>query len=189
MFDDLKQAFHDLLHGNVPPESRREVLAVMKDTLVRARMSLDDLRDGVAATRRRLVMERKELDTVRRRLGLAQGIGDQETVTIAQRFETQHAERVAVLERKLEAQESELALGEREVAEMTQQLKAAASGVGSGMRPGTVAEEVHGDIAGVDDTRATLDREMAGLDRAQRRADAEAAAEERLAELKRRMGK
>jgi hypothetical protein len=120
---------------------------------------------------------------------LAQGIGDQETVTIAQRFETQHAERVAVLERKLEAQESELALGEREVAEMTQQLKAAASGVGSGMRPGTVAEEVHGDIAGVDDTRATLDREMAGLDRAQRRADAEAAAEERLAELKRRMGK
>jgi hypothetical protein len=188
VFDDLRQALRDLLHGNVPPEGRRELLSIMKDTLVRGRLALDDLREGVAATRKRLDRERHELETVVRRKGLAEGIGDQETVVIATRFETQHAERVAVLERKLEAQESELALAERELAEMTQQYRAAAAGVGSGMPPGAVPPAGAASDE-IDDARVTLEREIAGLDRARRREAVEADAEARLAELKRRMGK
>lgn len=191
MFNEFREALRDLLHGNVSPVERRAMLAVMKETLVHARLGLDDLRAGVEQTRKRLERERRELETVQRRKGLAQGIADAETVQIAERFEAQHAERVAVLERKLGAQEGELALVEREVEEMTQQLKAAAAGVGSGMAPGSVAGAPGAGPgeAGLDDERSALEQEMAGLDRAQRRAAAEADADARLAELKRRMGK
>lgn len=195
LFSEFREALRDLLHGNVSPVERRAMLAVMKDTLVHARLGLDDLRVSVEQTRKRLERERRELETVQRRKGLAQGIADTETVQIAERFEAQHAERVAVLERKLEAQQGELALVEREVEEMTQQLKAAAAGVGSGMPPGSVsgvtgaAGGAGGADPGLDDERSALEQEMAGLDRAQRRAAAEAEADARLAELKRRMGK
>lgn len=187
MFENFRKALDDLLGGRVAPEERRSLLGAMKQTLAQARVALDDLREGVAATRRRLVRERTELETVRRRKGLAEGIGDQETVRIAEKFEAQHAERVAVLERKLEAQEHELALTQREVEEMTQQLKAAVAGVGSGMAPGSVPGPT--DAAGLNDTKAELERELEGLNRSERRAAAEAEADARLAELKRRMGK
>ena len=128
MFDDIRHAFRELLHGNVPPEGRRELIVVMKDTLVQARLAMDDLREGVEVTSKRVERERSELETIRRRKGLAQSVGDAETVSVAERFETQQAERLAVLESKLNAQESELALVERDVAEMKEQLKAALAG-------------------------------------------------------------
>lgn len=188
MFEDVRQALRDLLHGNVPPGGRREALAIMKETLVRARLALDDLHAGVETTRKRLRQEESDLETVRRRKGLAEQIGDAETVSIALRFETQHTERIAVLSRKLEAQVNELSLVDREVEEMGQQLKAASAGVGSGLRSDAVSESA-ADGTESDDVRADLERELSGLDRAQRRAAAEAEADARLAELKRRMGK
>jgi len=185
VFDEVRHAFRELLHGNVPPEGRRELIAVMKDTLVRARLALDDLRDGVDATRKRVDRERSELETIRRRRGLAQGVGDEETVRVAERFEAQHAERLAVLEQKLAAQENEIALVDRDVAEMKEQLKAALAGVGSGMRAGTV------DTAAdpLDEERAGLEHQLNDLKRAERRASADADADARLAELKKRMGR
>lgn len=185
MFDDIRQAFRELLHGNVPPEGRRELIAVMKDTLVQARIAMDDLRDGVDATRKRVEQERMEVETIRRRRGLAQGVGDEETVKIAERFEAQHAERLAVLEQKLAVQESELALVEREVAEMKEQLKAALAGVGSGMRAGTVDTAVDP----LDEGRAGVEQQLNELKRAERRASAAAEADAALAELKKRMGR
>jgi hypothetical protein len=185
VFDEVRQAFRELLHGNVTPEGRRELIGVMKDTLVRARLAMDDLRDGVEATRKRVERERMELATIRRRKGLAQGVGDTETVTVAERFEAQHVERLGVLERKLEVQESELALVEREVSEMKEQLKAALAGVGSGMRAGTV------DAAAdpLDDGRAGLEQQLNEMKRAQHRANANADADAALEELKKRMGR
>ena len=185
MFDDVRQAFRDLLHGNVPPEGRRELIAVMKDTLVQARLALDDLRDGIEATRKRVERERAELETIRRRKGLAQGVGDAETVVIAERFEAQHLERLVVLEQKLAVQESELALLERDVAEMKEQLKAALAGVGSGMRSGTVGAAADP----LDDGRAGMEQQLNEMKRAERRANANADADAALAELKKRMGR
>lgn len=184
MFEDVRQALHDLLHGNVPSGDRRAVLATMKETIVQARLALDDLRDGVAATKKRVAEERRELETIRRRKGLADGVGDAETVSIAERFEAQHAERLAVLERKLAVQESELALVEREVEEMKEQFKAASAGVGSGLPHGATDP-----VDPLDDGSAKLEQQLSDLGRAARRADADAAAEAQLAELKRRMGK
>ena len=184
MFDEVRHAFRELLHGNVPPEGRRELIAVMKDTLVQARIAMDDLRDGVEVTKKRVAVEMHELETIRRRKGLAQGVGDEETVRIAERFETQHMERLAVLEQKLSAQENELALVDRDVTEMKEQLKAAMAGVGSGMRAGATDS-----TDPLDEGRAGLEQQLNELKRAERRATADADADARLAELKKRMGR
>ena len=185
MFDDIRHAFRELLHGNVPPEGRRELIAVMKDTLVQAKLALDDLREGVDITRKRVAQETMELETIRRRKGLAQNVNDAETVTIAERFEQQQAERLSVLQQKLAAQEGELALVERDVAEMKDQLKAALAGVGSGMRSGTV------DAAAdpLDEGNAALEQQLNDLRRAERRANADACADAALAELKNLLGR
>jgi hypothetical protein len=190
VFEDIRQAFRDLLSGNLPPEERRAALHDMKDSLVHARLAVDDLREAVAKTRRRLDSERSELETIRRRKSLAQGIGDQETVKIAERFETQHAQKLALISRKLEAEEGELALLEREVEEMTTQLKAASAGVGSGLHAeGPASASSAPGAAGADADRQGLEREFDTIARAQRRSANEADADARLAELKRRMGK
>ena len=186
MFEDVRRAFRDLLHGNTNPEERRSVLADMRDTLVRARMGVDDLRKGVSETRARLETERRELETVRRRKTLAQGINDAETVTVAERFEKSHGELVTVLERKLESQEAELELVSREVEEMTRELKSASAGVGSG-RTARSPESIAADP--LEDANAGLRQEIDQVARQQRRAAKDADADERLAALKRRMGR
>jgi hypothetical protein len=192
MFDDVRQAFRDLLRGTPPSgDARRSIVAQMRETLVQARMGLDDLRKGVDETRARLARERSELETVRRRKQLAEGIDDAQTVTIAERYEKQHAERASLLERKLETQEAELAMVEREVGEMNAEFKLAAAGANPGVSAGSAAggpavgesaDDVTTDHAGLRD-------ELDGLARARRRAEAESTADEKLAALKRRMGK
>lgn len=198
MFDDVRQAFRDLLRGTPPSgDARRSIVAQMRETLVQARMGLDDLRKGIVETKARLNRERAELETVRRRKQLAAGINDAETVTIAERYEKQHADRVAILERKLETQEAELALVEREVEEMTAEFKLAAAGgtpgvsAGTGPRTADPSGEAAAAAPPSDGTEegAALNDEIDRLARARRRADADAAADEKLAALKRRMGK
>lgn len=91
--------------------------------------------------------------------------------------------------KKMEAQELELALVEREVEEMKVQFKAASAGVGSGLRdggPGTVGPSDR--ELGLDDRGAGLAQELGAMDRQRRRETSEADAESRLAELKKRMG-
>jgi hypothetical protein len=198
MFERLRQSLNDLrAAGGARPEERRRVASQMKESLVLARVALDDLRKGADQTRARLAKERGELETVLRRKTLAVGINDAQTVQVAERFERQHAERVEVLERKLAAQESELALAEREVQEMTAELRAAISGapmpggsVGTGAAAGaTVDDDPLADIAPDADARDPLREEISSLDRQQRRAANDARADALLAELKRRMGK
>jgi hypothetical protein len=192
MFADVRQAFRDLLRGTPPSgDARRSIVAQMRETLVQARMGLDDLRKGVEETRARLGRERSELETVRRRKQLADGIKDAETVAIAERYEKQHAERAALLERKLETQEAELAMVEREVGEMNAEFKLAAAGANPGVSAGSATD---GPSVGASPDDVTADNaglrdELDGLARARRRAEAESTADEKLAALKRRMGK
>jgi len=192
MFDDVRQAFRDLLRATPPSgDARRSIVAQMRETLVQARMGLDDLRKGLEETRARLARERSELETVRRRKQLAEGINDAETVAIAERYEKQHAERASLLERKLETQEAELAMVQREVGEMNAEFKLAVAGANPGVSAGSATG---GPAAGesVDDVAADnagLRDDIDGLARARRRAEAESTADEKLAALKRRMGK
>ena len=184
MFEQFRDALRALRTGGVHPNERRPMISRMRDTLVQARVGLGDLRSALATTRARLDAERRELETVRRRKGLAAGINDAETVAIAERYEAQHAQRVTVLEQKVAAQEAELAMAEQEVDQMTAELKLAAAGVDSAsplsIDPSTVA---------ADPAAEQLQQDLDALARARRRAASEAEADEKLAALKRRMEK
>lgn len=160
------------------------MIASMRETLVQARVGLGDLRSALEATRSRLAAERREVDTIRRRKSLAAGINDAETVAIAERYEAQHAQRVTVLEQKLAVQEAELAMAERDVEEMTAELKLAAAGIDS--VPPTADP---GGLASADPDAEKLQQELDSLARARRRAATDAEAEAKLAALKRRMEK
>jgi len=192
MFEQLRDALRGL-GRDAGPTDRRAALAGMKDALVHARMALQDLREGVTATDRRLAAERAELDTVTRRRGLAEQINDAETVEIAERFVAQHAERVRVLDQKRAAQLDELALAEREYDAMSRELKRAMAGIplgavgGAGSHEAAAMREVEEALgarqAAADD--AALD----AMARARTREAREADAAERLAALKRQLGK
>jgi hypothetical protein len=185
MFDSFRQSLRDLMDRSTPPEARRAGLAQMKQTLVQARMGLDDLRGGITQTRHRLAAEQAELETVRRRKGLAAGIDDKETVALAEKYEALHAERTEVLTRKLSAQEAELAMVEREVSEMTAALKLALAG-GEGALP---LSSEQAELDEMLDGGANVAQEIDALGRASTRSAREAEADRLLAELKRRMGK
>jgi hypothetical protein len=190
VFDSLKTTIADLLGGRVNPSDRRAVIHDMKQALVSAKLGVEDLEQGVEVTRRKLEVERQGLETVARRRGLAAGINDAETVAIAEKFEVQHRERIAVLERKLEAQEAEAALARRDYDEMLTQLKAAAAGAGSvgggGAPAGTSREPSDAELGLPDD--GALNAQLDSLKRQAAREAKDADAAARLEELKRRMG-
>lgn len=184
MFEQLRESLRGL-GDRLAPEERRRVASSMREALVHAKLSLADLKSALRVTEAKLTAERAELETVRRRQGLAAQIGDDETVAIAERFAAQHAERVAVLESKLMVQQQELTLGEREYDEMSSQLRQAMSGFAPGGPSIESAAQREVDALLSDD--APIDETAPPVRRT--RAEKEANAESRLADLKRRMGK
>ncbi len=157
----------------------------MRDTLVQARMGLRDLQDALTKSRQRLDAEQQELETVRRRKQLAEGIGDRETVDIAAKYEEMHLQRVDVVRQKIAAQEAELALAEHDVNAMSAELKAVMSGTDAHAGARAIDE----DSAEAAPDGADLRSEIDSLGRARATANREADAARRLDELKRRMGK
>ena len=191
MFENFRQSLQDLFSRGVQPHERRAILSSMKETLVQAKAGVADLRDGLERTRARLAAEERELETVRRRKALAQGINDLQTVGVAEKYEQLHQERATMLAEKARVQEQELMLVEREVGEMTQALKGAMQGVppaGIGQSPADAQQdamrELDEELAGPDPSA-----ELDALRRTRARADRDADAARRLEELKRRMGK
>lgn len=190
VFDGFRRSFDDLLARATKPEERHLVASRMKETLVQARLGLDDLRGGLETARKRLAAEETELETVRRRKHLAEGINDAETVNIAAKYEQMHAERVEVLRQKVSAQEAELALAERDVEQMTTELRGVLSGTDprASSRIDAARAEAEAEAA-ASAGDASLKSELDSLGRARAQADREADAARRLDELKRRMGK
>ena len=187
VFDGFRRSFDELLSRATRPEERRLVASRMKDTLVQAKMGLEDMRDGLAKARERLAAEERELETVRRRKTLAEGIKDQQTIDLAAKYEQMHTERVSVLTQKVAAQEAELALAERDVASMSAELKAVLAGTDP--RGAAPALDQAGEEADEPDAASALREEIDSLSRQRARAEREDDAARRLDELKRRMGK
>jgi hypothetical protein len=166
------------------PSSRARA-RMMREALVDAKVGLSQSRAAHETVRAQLERERTELATVRRRGQLAEGINDAETVRLAREYEGRHAERIAVLEKKLAALAQEVALVERETAEMTSQLKRL-TGMNDTATPptpdtptsDTVDNPEAGDLSELDALRRTAERSARDAD-----------ADRRLADLKRRMGK
>lgn len=185
MFEQIRKSLDEMLARATKPEDRRMIMVRMKGTLVQARLGVDDLKDALEKTRRRLELEQRELETVRRRKQLAQGINDTETVAIAEKFEAAQDEKVRVLTDKLAVQEREVALAERELDEMKSDLRRA---MASGPTVGnTGAASLDDPLADEDGSRTA--EEIDSLARQRARTDRDADAERRLEELKRKMGK
>lgn len=187
VFEHLRQSIEDLLQRATRPEDRRSAMIRMKSTLVQVRMGVDDLREALAQTKRRLEVEQRELETVRRRKTMAERIQDKETIAIAERFERQHDERVRLLTEKLAVQEREVAMGERELEEMTAELRKVMAGGGIGAPPGgSPLEDPLADPL-EDTSAARAKQELDALARERARSEREAEADRRLEELKRKM--
>jgi hypothetical protein len=164
-------------------QSSRARARMMREALVDAKVGLSQSRAARDAVSAQLARERAELATVQRRGQLAAGINDTETVRLANEYERKHSERIVVLEGKLAALEQEVALVERETAEMSAQLKNLVGG-------GEASASSSAPAAGGEDSADTSDlSELDSLRRSADRSAREADAENRLADLKRRMGK
>jgi hypothetical protein len=191
VFEQLRQSLNDLLERATKPEERRAVVTRMKNTLVQAKIGLDETRDQLRLAERKLEVERRELETVRRRKELAAGINDAETIKVAERFEKQHGDKVAVLEQKIAAMTQEVALAEREVEEMKAEIRTAMIGGPAAGAAGAAGLE--DPLEGVlDEDQAASNKvrdEIDALARQRARADRDADADRRLEELKKKMGK
>jgi hypothetical protein len=182
VFESVKARLERFLreHTRADPRARA---ASLREAILEGKVGVTTMRSALVATERELVIERRQLADAERRGQLAAEVPDAETVALAERFAVRHRERVSVLEHKLVVQREELALAEREVAEMIAEFRAA--------RPGTGSESV--EAAWRDLEAAGGERPGTGLDEGVSRADSDRklkeAVEAQLAFLKRKMGK
>jgi hypothetical protein len=188
VFKRLREAVEAALAAATPPADLHDLAARMREALIEARAGLGRMRDGLERTSRELSLLQQEIATADRRRALAAEIADGETVAVAERYLAKQREHAAVLERKVALQREELALAERDVAEMTGQLEEVTK-----RRAGLEAERSSSAAwaglggAGVD--RPEVDPEQEALKAKLDRAAREAAADAKLEELKKRMGK
>jgi phage shock protein A len=132
MLTDLKKLFARTWDAFTAEASRREpedqvaeILSAMRREMVDARATLPLLQENIAAAERELARERTALDDAVRRGGLAQKIGDAETVRVAAEFADRHRRRIAVLEEKVRAARAEHELRGLEVQDMMRRYKEA----------------------------------------------------------------
>lgn len=193
MFDEFRDTFRNL-SGRLDPDERRRMSSGMREALVHAKLGVQDLRTALAATETQLAAERAELETVRRRQGYAVEIGDQETVAIADRFAAQHAEKVALLESKHMVQQQELAIAEREYEAMSAELRRVQSGFapdGAGIdaRAQREVDDLLSDDPSMAAASGSASPDDSVMPPRRTRAEREADADAKLADLKRRFGK
>lgn len=187
MFERLRAAIEAALDAAMPQE-REAITSSMRDAVIEARAAIEAMREALTRTERLLARERQEFENAERRGRLASGIDDDETATVAASFAEKHGQRVEVLERKLHAQRDELALAEREYAEMRAELKRAEQDrvTGDAARSVDAAwRSLEAAGLGRPGTDPTDGPRAAEFDRAEREAQADA----QLEELKRRMGR
>ncbi|HUL48733.1 MAG TPA: hypothetical protein VLT79_01825 [Gemmatimonadales bacterium] len=183
MFDRLRNALRAALDAATPAQDRdlRDLVRQMREALIEAKASVEEMRTALTHVEAELVAERRQLADAERRGRLAAEIQDGETVTVAERFAARHRERIGMLQQKLEAQRAEVALVEREIQDMRDQVVQAERD-----RPRTEAERsaqrAWRDLQRGGEGRPGADQELDSAARERR-------AEEQLRELKKRMKK
>jgi len=188
MFKGLRDALERALAAATPPPDLGEIASQMREAVIEQKAAVRLLREELDKADQLLGAERSQLDTAQRRRDLALGIQDSETVAVAEKFIQRHQERAAILVKKVDAQREELALAERDLAEMTSQLQDAARRNPS-IRSDRSANAAWNGLGegGMDRPETDLESEL--LKGRMERAAREAAADAKLDELKRRMGR
>lgn len=181
-FEDLRLRLERLLADARRATDPRASAGGMHAAMVETKVALGNLADALARTERELASERTQLADAERRGRLATEAGDQETVEVAARFVARHTERVAVLERRLAVQHDELALLERDYAELSESYRMARRGI-----PPTPPPRVTD--ADLDLPDVAAERELDGMARRASREELDAAVQAQLAALKAKLGK
>lgn len=132
MLDDIKtlfsrtwSAFLEEAGRREPEDQVAELLSAMRREMVQARADLPLYEKNVQGAEAELERERQSLEDTVRRGGMAERIGDAETVRVAGEFAERHRQRIAVLEEKLRAARAELQLRRSESEEMMRRYKEA----------------------------------------------------------------
>ncbi|MGE0351791.1 MAG: hypothetical protein AB7Q69_01020 [Gemmatimonadales bacterium] len=186
MFESLRARLEQFLAEHTAPADARAYASQLQDAVVEAKVAVSKMQEDLAATERELTVERKHLDDAIRRGRLASDIQDQETADLARTFVDRHTERSAVLERKLAVQREELALAMREFEELRSRFRQARQGLGPA---GASTEAAWRDIQAAGGNRPGVDpaEELLGRDLDQ--SARQAAVEQQLAYLKKKLGK
>lgn len=187
MFERLKEALDAVLDAATPPSDSRDVIHKMRDAVVETRVALESMRDGIAVTEKQLAAERTKREDAERRGRMAREIGDEETAQIAEQYQEKHGERQQVLEHKLTAEREEFQLAEREFNEMREKLRSAREH--SPADTSGRIESAWRDIEAAGGTRPETDLNDELLRSKFDRAASEARAEEKLRQLKKKMGR
>ena len=216
MFDNLRNAFREALENfnkelsrDQVPEAVDSLLAGMRSEVVEAQARVRELEAQITRATAEAEREKAEAETARRRGKMAEGIGDAETAKVALEYAAAREERQRVLEQKAAAMKQELAIRAREVEEMLVKVKeaqASRDGLAATAGRAGARESLHA----ADDLFSELDRmaekighEDAQAEAAEEFADLDLGADpdfapppppevdldERLEELKRRMGR
>lgn len=189
MFEGLKARLEKILADHTPPGDPRQRAALLHSAVVEAKVAVSAMQDALAATQRTLSAERKQLEDAERRGRLAAQVPDPETVQVAEQFANRHRERVAVWERKLAAQQEELSLTQRDVLQMTQELKQSRNTGSSAGGPTATQEAAWRDLESAGGVRPDTDLEGELLKSDLNRKQLEAAVQAQLDHLKKKLGK
>lgn len=215
MFDNLRRAFREAaanfnreLDRDAVPEAVDRLLRGMRREAVDAKAALEALKEQLDDTRRRSGEEARNAGVCERREALAREIGDTDTADVAARYAERHAGRSRVLADKARAIEAEVRLQEAEYAEMLAQIGKARSDRDK-LAASAGRTRARDSVAGADDLFGELDRMAGRIGESEAAAGAEEelfddarrfdeelgasrrreAADARLEELKRRMGR
>jgi hypothetical protein len=188
LFERLRDAFRAALDAATPPSDLRDLARQMREAVIEAKVAVQEMREALGRTQGELMLERQRLADAERRGRLATEIQDQETVAVAERFAVKHRERAQVLERKLAAQQEEVALAERDLVEMQGQLKSAEKDRAT-MEGERSTERAWREVQSAGGTRPGMDLQDELLKSQMDRAAREAAAQEQLEALKKKMRK
>ncbi|HEV7586656.1 MAG TPA: hypothetical protein VGO40_00905 [Longimicrobium sp.] len=132
MLDDLRKLFSQAWDSFITEVGRREpadqvasLLGAMRREMVEVRAQIPLLEQNHTAALAELERERARLDETVRRRGQAERIKDAETIRVAIEFEEKHRRRIAVLEDKVRAAKAEWELRRDEGQEMMHRYKEA----------------------------------------------------------------
>jgi len=175
MFGDLRRAWRDAVENfwrelEADQAGDGSARGAYRE-VAKARNHIGRLDREIGDCQQRLATEREQVDVCARRERMARDIGDQETARIAARYGARHAERAEVLGRKLDALRAERELCRRDLGEMEAALQS-----GQVREPAPELDDLN---------RHPHEDEFRDLEDGER----SRSAEERLEELKRRMGR
>lgn len=204
VFRASMDALYKELNSQEPQDQVAELLMAMRRELVAAKAALPEYERAIDQGKAELVREKNSVEECERRGRLASSIGDEETAKIADSFADRHRQKALVLEQKLTAMQAELDMRRGEVDEMREKYKLAEANRfvllaqlrASGEQRATTFSSEDGAFADFARIEDQVEHQAAYVDALEELDDPEvgpaapdpARVEERLRELKRRMG-